>query len=102
MESFLTTKHELSKYPHLRVFVSTFQRFVNIPLRDIHKRLLSGVSCIVPRPSAGRGASQCTHNPFTQAAAHTRLTTKTPHCPLSQVAQNQNGWLASPTMQAQR
>lgn len=53
-------------------------------------------------PPGGRGASQNTHSPLSQASRHTTATTNTPHCPLSQVAQNQKGWLTSPTMQAQR
>ena len=67
-----------------------------------HDRLLSGDNWIVPSPSAGRGASQCTHTPLTQPRALTTATTKTPHCGLFHSAQNQNGWLAIPMMQAQR
>lgn len=54
------------------------------------------------RPDGDRGASQCTHKPFSQASAQTTATTPTPHWPLLHTDQNQKGWLIRPTMQAQR
>lgn len=67
-----------------------------------HFRRLSGGSAKVPTAEGGRGASQCTHRPLSQASAQAQATTATPHWPLSITAQNQNGWLTSATMQAQR
>ncbi len=53
-------------------------------------------------PDDGRGASQWTHSPLSQASAQTTATTPTPHWPLRHTDQNQKGWLTRPTMQAQR
>ena len=53
--------------------------------------LLSGGSVSMASPDGGRGASQCTHRPFSQASAQTTATTPTPHWPLLHTDQNQNG-----------
>ena len=58
---------------------------------QLYFKRLSGGSATVPTPDGGRGASQCTHSPLSQAKAHNTATTATPHWPLSHTAQNQNG-----------